>query len=71
MPLKRALARTMASAQRRDYMSTLWRQHLMSNYGLRQTHRKIIGKTKKSTFCVPYSVPPAPQELMIQSCVML
>jgi hypothetical protein len=25
-------------------------------YGLRQNHRKIIGKTKKSAFCVPYSV---------------
>ena len=34
-----------------------WRQHLMTNYGLRQNHRKIIGKTKKSAFCVPYSVP--------------
>ena len=33
-----------------------WRQHLMTNYGLRQNHRKIIGKTKKSAFCVPYSV---------------
>jgi hypothetical protein len=32
------------------------RQHLMTNYGLRQNHRKIIGKTKKSAFCVPYSV---------------
>jgi hypothetical protein len=40
MPLKRALAS----------------QHLMTNYGLRQNHRKIIGKTKKSAFCVPYSV---------------
>jgi hypothetical protein len=29
----------------------------MTNYGLRQNHRKIIGKTKKSAFCVPYSVP--------------
>jgi hypothetical protein len=28
----------------------------MTNYGLRQSHRKIIGKTKKSAFCVPYSV---------------
>jgi hypothetical protein len=28
----------------------------MTNYGLRQNHRKIIGKTKKSAFCVPYSV---------------
>jgi hypothetical protein len=44
MPLKLALARTMALA-------------LMTNYGLRQNHRKIIGKTKKSAFCVPYSVP--------------
>jgi hypothetical protein len=25
--------------------------------GLRQNHRKIIGKTKKLAFCVPYSVP--------------
>jgi hypothetical protein len=33
-----------------------WRQHLMTNNGLRQNHRKIIGKTKKSAFCVPYSV---------------
>jgi hypothetical protein len=33
-----------------------WRQHLMTNYGLRQNHRKIIGKTKKSALCVPYSV---------------
>jgi hypothetical protein len=33
-----------------------WRQHLMTNYGLRQNHRKIIRKTKKSAFCVPYSV---------------
>jgi hypothetical protein len=33
-----------------------WRQHVMTNYGLRQNHRKIIGKTKKSAFCVPYSV---------------
>jgi hypothetical protein len=24
-----------------------------------QNHRKIIGKTKKSAFCVPYSVSPA------------
>ena len=31
-----------------------WRQHLMTNYGLRQNHRKIIGKRKKSAFCVPY-----------------
>jgi hypothetical protein len=29
----------------------------MMNYGLRQNHRKIIGKTKKSAFCVTYSVP--------------
>ena len=29
----------------------------MTNYGLRQNHRKIIGKTKKLAFCVPYSVP--------------
>jgi hypothetical protein len=35
-----------------------WRQHLMTNYRLCQNHRKIIGKTKKSAFCVPYSVPP-------------
>ena len=34
-----------------------WRQHLMTNYGLRQNHRKIIAKTKKSAFCVRYSVP--------------
>jgi hypothetical protein len=33
-----------------------WRQHLMTNHGLRQNHRKIIGKTKKSAFCAPYSV---------------
>ena len=33
-----------------------WREHLVTNYGLRQNHRKIIGKTKKSAFCVPYSV---------------
>ena len=37
-----------------------WRQHLMTNYGLRQNHRKIIGKTKKSAFCVPYSVASLP-----------
>ena len=41
MPLKRALARTMVSA---------------FDDGLCQNHRKIIGKTKKSAFCVPYSV---------------
>jgi hypothetical protein len=33
-----------------------WRQHFMTNHELRQNHRKIIGKTKKSAFCVPYSV---------------
>jgi hypothetical protein len=33
-----------------------WRQHLMTNYELCPNHRKIIGKTKKSAFCVPYSV---------------
>jgi hypothetical protein len=33
-----------------------WRLYLMTNYGLRQNHRKIVGKTKKSAFCVPYSV---------------
>ena len=33
-----------------------WRQHLMTNHELRQNHRKIIGKTKKSAFCVTYSV---------------
>jgi hypothetical protein len=43
MSLKRALARTMASA-------------FDDELRLRQNHRTIIGKTKKSTFCVPYSV---------------
>jgi hypothetical protein len=44
MPLKRALARTMASAFFDDELR------------LRQDHWKIIGKTKKSGFCMTYSV---------------
>jgi hypothetical protein len=43
MPLKRSLARTMASAFDDELRVT-------------PNHRKIIGKIKKSAFCVPYSV---------------
>ena len=32
-----------------------WRQHLMTNYGLRQNHRKL--NHSRRAFCVPYSVP--------------
>jgi hypothetical protein len=69
MPLKRALARTMASAFDDELRVTLpWIPEpstvnnklkcraLESRVGLRQNHTKIIGKTKKSAFCVPYSV---------------
>jgi hypothetical protein len=33
-----------------------WRQHFDDELRLRQNHWKIIGKTKKSGFCVVYSV---------------
>ena len=33
-----------------------WRQHFDDELRLRQNHSKIIGKTKKSAFCVHYSV---------------
>ena len=44
MPLKRTLAKSMASA--------FWSRITVT----RQNHWKIIGKTKKSGFCVVYSV---------------
>ena len=34
-----------------------WNQHFDDELQLRENHMKIIGKTKKSTLCVSYSVP--------------
>ena len=34
----------------------IWRQHFDDELRLRQNHWKIIGKTKKSGFCIVYSV---------------
>jgi hypothetical protein len=46
MPLKHALARNLGQ----------WHQHFDDKLQLCQNHWKIIGKTKRSGFCITYSV---------------
>jgi hypothetical protein len=53
MPLKRALAGPWRPGRR---TAGPWRQHFDDELRLRQNHWKIIGKPKKSGFCVVYSV---------------